>query len=442
MRVSKSSMFAGLVVAYLMLFEWKVFNADSLRPFVDAAKFAIPVLLFLLVPLRKPRTRWAALYFALSAAFLAWGLVPCFFSPKYSETLVQWLKFVPRLLVAALVAGYLVLRPQATIKIFKLLVIIGALAMVQFAVLLPVFLFELAPGFEIPGVNGVFYGPFGLLGDQASQVKWWSSAYLPVPRLTGFWPEPSNASGFLVAAFFLAQAVYAAEGRQRWRWLSYLCLLGGFAGLAGAGYVALAASAMWGVLIVRKRPGRRWSGALVGALAIGLVVFAVGGRLIPRDYLEDRPLLRAAAGVRTQDEQDVEELYGGRLELLSQNVQVWKEEPFGVGFRIPGKGFFDEASASAPVLWLTYSGLVGLLILLGVQACVFQAALSQSRRSAVSARVAQAFVALFAQHLSHGTWMSPLYIVLCVVVVLGGRAWAPATPAVDQPDLEPWPQPV
>jgi hypothetical protein len=442
MRVSKSSIFAGLVVAYVMLFEWKVFNADGLKPSMDFMKFLIPALLFLLVPLRKPRTQWAALYFALSAAFLAWGLVPCFFSPKYSETLVQWLKFVPRLLVAALVAGYLVRRPQATIKILKLLAIIGALAMVQFAALLPVFLFELDPGFEIPGVNGIFYGPFGLLGDQASQVKWWSSTYLPVPRLTGFWPEPSNASGFLFAAFFLAQAVYVAEGVRRWRWLSYLCLLGGFAGLAGAGYVAIAASVLWGVLVVRKRPGRRWSGALVGALAIALIVFAFGGRLIPRDYLEDKPLLRAAAGVRTQDELDVEDLYGGRLELLSQNVQVWKEEPFGVGFRIPGRGFFDEASSSAPVLWLSYTGFVGLLILLGVQACVFRAALSQSRRSAVGARVAQAFVALFAQHLSHGNWMSPLYILVGVILVLGDRAWASATPPVDQADLEPWPQPV
>src|SRR2546426_10520335 len=150
----------------------------------------------------------------------------------------------------------------------------------------------------------------------------------------------------LFMAFFLAQAVCAAEGRRRWQAMSYPCLLGGFATLAGAGYLAIGLGAMWGAAFIRRRTGRRAYDIVVGALAVGLVMFAVFSRLVATWYFDDMPFLRAAAGVRSSREQDVDTLYGGRLDLLDRNVLIWRGEPLGVGFRIPGKSFFDDASAS------------------------------------------------------------------------------------------------
>src|SRR3989442_1092233 len=438
----KSSIFAVTVVIYVMLFEWKLFMADALRLAVDVMKFLIPAALILWVPLRRPVTGRAVLFFVLLSLFLAWGLVPSFLSPKLDETLVQWVKFVPRLVVAALIASYVVVRPRTTATILKLLVIIGALAAIQFAVLLPVYLLELGDGIEIPGVNGTFFGPFGILGDQASAVGWYGPPSLRVLRLTGFWPEPSNASGFLLMAFFLGKALYTFEGRWRWKAMAYMCLLGGFATLAGAGYLAIAIAALWGLAVVERRPGRRLYTVVVGGLSIALLLFAVFSRLVATTYFDEVPLLRAAAGVRSSTELDIDKLYGGRLELLERNIQIWRDEPLGVGFRIPGQGFFDEASPSAPLLWMTYTGITGLMLLLASFGAVLCAAISGSRRSIVAGKIGQAWISLLVQHVSYGSWMSPIFLLVSVLVLLGDRAWEPREGEVIESERQLWSQPV
>jgi len=101
-----------------------------------------------------------------------------------------------------------------------------------------------------------------------------------------------------------------------------------------------------------------------------------------------------------------------------------------------------KPSPSAPILWLTYTGLAGLMLLLAAQASVFRSALCASRRSVIGGRVAQAWIALLVQHASYGSWMSPLFLLVCVLVVFGDRAWPSPEPIVDQSEAQLWPQPV
>ena len=84
----------------------------------------------------------------------------------------------------------------------------------------------------------------------------------------------------------------------------------------------------------------------------------------------------------------------------------------------------------------------GLMLLLAAQASVFRSALCASRRSVIGGRVAQAWIALLVQHASYGSWMSPLFLLVCVLVVFGDRAWPSPEPIVDQSEAQLWPQPV
>ena len=224
--------------------------------------------------------------------------------------------------------------------------------------------------------------------------------------------------------------------------MAYMCLLGGFATLAGAGYLAIAIAALWGLAVVERRPGRRLYTVVVGGLSIALVLFAVFSRLLATTYFDEVPLLRAAAGVRSSTELDIDKLYGGRLELLERNIQIWRDEPLGVGFRIPGQGFFDEASPSAPLLWMTYTGITGLMLLLASFGAVLCAAISGSRRSIVAGKIGQAWISLLVQHVSYGSWMSPIFLLVSVLVLLGDRAWEPREREVIESERQLWSQPV
>ena len=207
MRESKKSSFLinSLIVVYAILFEWAIFGADDFVAPVNALKLLIPGLLLLLIPIGKLDSvfRRYVIFFVL---FMLWSLIPSVFAAEYQETVVSWFKYLPRLLFVVVVGIYFLKRPGASVTVMKTLVIIGVLTVLQFLILVPAMLYDVADPFYLSGLRATHFGPLGLLGNQ-NAVMYFSELPFPVFRLTGFWHEPSNASGFLFAAFFLARAV-------------------------------------------------------------------------------------------------------------------------------------------------------------------------------------------------------------------------------------------
>jgi hypothetical protein len=320
---------------------------------------------------------------------------------------------MPRFFFAFLIGLYFLRQPEASITVMKSLVMIGALTVAQFCLLVPLLLFNLVNEFHSVGFRGAtYFGPFGILGNQTAMM-YFPGLSFPIFRLTGFWLEPSNASGFLFAVFFLARVVYLIEKKRFWRIMSYVCLTGGFLALSNAGYLAIAAPTLFACLFMKKSGGKIVYVVVLTTLALGLAFFAVRGRTLVNEQYSDSSGLKALAGARAGTEVDP---YSGRVELFQKNMDLIVSKPFGIGMQISGEGHYEDASQSAPIQWLAYTGIIGLILLLLREYQVLIIAIKYSRQSPIIMAASQAWLAMFVHHLGYGTWMTPGYLLLCALV--------------------------
>ncbi len=402
-----------VIITYVLMYEWPLFDANYIHDAVNVAKLVAPAILLLLIPGRKLYSRNFKLFIVFYFLFMLWAFIPSIVSPDAQESVVTWLKYLPRALFALLIGTYFLKQPHASIILIKCMVLIGLGTVIQFVLLVTLLYLGYAEGFTVAGAGGLYFGPLGILGNQAA---WQSFQGIPfmIYRLTGFWAEPSNASGFLFVTYFLAQGVYEIEKKRYWSVISYICLVGGFLGLSNAGYLAIAAPILFGCAFMKKSGKKIIYATVLGGLSLGLAYFAIQGRaLIAQNYADQAELqVLSGYGARTIGD----DMYGGRLELMKKNFDLVMESPLGIGLRIPGEGHF-EASASAPVMWLAYTGLIGIILLLLREREVARVAIKYSADSTIVLRMSQAWIALFTQNLVYGTWMTPMYLLLCVLVL-------------------------
>jgi hypothetical protein len=403
----------GVVTLYALLFEWQIFQGDVLLPAVNVAKLIIPVLMLVLIPIRRAPSRPLRLFFLFFLLFMIWGLVPSLLAEQFQETVSTWLKYASRLLFAFLVGLYVLRQPQASLQLMKVLVTISVLTVIQFLLLVFFYSLDMAKPFFISGITAIHYGPYGLLGNQTA-VQSFAEIPFPIFRLTGYWFEPSTASGFLFASFFLARIVHGVEKKFHWRLMSYVCCVGGFLALSNAGYLAIAAPMFFAALFMKKAGGKLAYVVILGLLSLGLAYFALQGRVLVNEKYASSGELKALSGARAGSEIDP---YGGRTDLLQKSWEVLTTQPFGIGMRVPGEGYYEQASASAPVQWLTFTGFVGLILLLLREYQLLRTAIRYARDSPLIMSAAQAWIAICTQHLVYGTWMTPFYLILATLVI-------------------------
>jgi len=180
MKIHVSTLVFILIVVYVMLFEWRnLLLAYAIQPTVYAAKFIIPVLLFLAIPLVKPYSQYLTLFMFFFASFMLWGLIPSLFTNYYPETIIQWFTFLPRLLFSLLVGIYFLRKPEASFKVVKFFIVIGVLIAIQYFLLEGIFLLGKPKAVYFPNAKGVFYGPYGMLGNQAA-IMYFPNVAFPV----------------------------------------------------------------------------------------------------------------------------------------------------------------------------------------------------------------------------------------------------------------------
>lgn len=402
-----------LTVSYILLFEWGFFEADALRYPVNAAKLLIPALLALFAAGPSKRSFHLKLFWLFYAGLVAWSLIPSVFFAEPLEGFTMWMKYIPRLLFCFAIGNYLTRNLHLMRSLMKVLVVIGCLTVAQFVILCPVFAAHLSGEVRFQGVRAAYYGTFGVLGNVAAVMNFPGLAF-PVVRLNGFWLEPSTAAGFMFAAYFMGRAVAGQEAGKLWRRMSHCCLLGGCLALSNAGYLAVATAAFCSVFLTLRGWRRIVYGPLLVTIALILVYIGLNGRSIARDYELD-PMVRAVVGLRSDYVRG--DLTGGRSDLFQHDLEIIQTNPFGVGIRIPGDGHFEEASGSAPVLWTLYTGLPGLVLLLLRESVVFLAAFRRIA-SPVARTIALGWIALSMQNISYGTWMTPMYLLLSVMVLV------------------------
>jgi hypothetical protein len=401
----------AVAFTYWIMFEWvfffypQAFGGLPLVLLTNAYKLLGPVLLIGLSGIprwrRVARSLPAGLYACLFVALLVWSLVPTLIGGDVGA----WLRLLPRLVFFIGCYSLFTQFSHSISTASKYLFVIVVVAVVQ-----NLTVFVLGSGVSIlnPVETIDLAGPFGLLGNVTSRMQFGD---VLVPRLAGFWNEPSNASSACFVAWYLARYVRQEEPPPAWSRYSWVCLLAGLLCLSNAGYIALLTSIMFGAICRRQSQ----SSTIVPVfLTLALIGIAVLGRPLVAQYQRDNLFLRSITGLRGQQPADnANELYGGRLGIASETIQAVAENPFGLGVQRVGEGGI-EGSATAPLLWLLLTGYPGLFILLSREGTIL---LAVRRLPQSGVLIAQAWVVIFVQHLSYGSWMSPLYLLVTAAVL-------------------------
>lgn len=354
------------------------------------------------------------LYIVAFGVFLGWAAVSCLLSESGAKSLIEWLKLLPRVLFFIGIVSLALTKPQVIEAVLKVFVTWCLLAVFQYAIL--VLSASHGNTTMFAGIPGTFAGPLGILGNVTATMSFPGLPW-PITRLCGFWNEPSNASASLFAAFFVARGFYIATAKLYWRVSSYALVIGGLLCLSNAGYLALAVGLLFGAVFGSK--GGRMnalSKVLTTVAAVGFLFVGAFGRGYVMTHMPDNELARAFVGVRG-DVDDIKsgalDAYGGRIMLLSMAIDTIKARPQGVGLTVGGDSGMDTLSASAPVMWLTLTGGLGLLLLLLRESAVAAAAVRHASQNRIGVAAAQAWLVVCVQHCSYGSWMNPLYFI-CV----------------------------
>jgi hypothetical protein len=217
-----------------------------------------------------------------------------------------------------------------------------------------------------------------------------------------------------------------------------VCCIGGIFTFANAGYFALGFALLTGQIVyfIRGNKNREPLVLLISA-SIFLILFSLFGRYAVIKYMPNNSMLKAITGVRgalltpnliTPSPSDASSpvvsiddtmMQRGKLANRAFDRSFYKMI-VGDGLRIPGrdsKGRGVVVSASAPVMWLFFTGIVGLIILLWRESQVIWCFVSAFPPSAYQLKIFQAWIVLFFQNMVYGTWMTPLYFLLIAFVL-------------------------
>lgn len=416
-----SWVYVFLIVFYCMLYEWVgILEIGALQPGVTALKISIPVLIILVSLPQNFDVHPAKASLVFFALFMVWSLiVTILFRSENYIGILQWVKFCFRFLFYIGICLYLVKRPQCLMPIMKLLVIIAVCTVIQYVFLEILSYMDLIDFANLETARGGrYYGPFYLLGNGTAEFSHWYS--VPKFRLTGFWLEPSTASGFLFMSLFLSLALYTVTQKIRWILAGVACCVGGFYCFANAGLFALGWSMLAGASVaILGKKNIKWS-IVLACFSIFLILFSLLGRAIAMKYFPTNKPILAMTGVRGILKVSLSkgaDISVGRIDAVKEASKTTAISPFGIGLGIPGNdGDRPVVSSSAPFYWLLYTGIIGLLILLlrelsliiAIKKCIFH--------SSFLIKIFQAWLVLFFQNMIYGTWMTPLYLLLIALI--------------------------
>jgi len=424
MNVKAHQFLVPIIVVYVMLYEWRsIFEVNCLVSFANFMKFIVPILLFIAVFTVKniETSKFFKKYILFFALFMVGGFFSSLFSTEPKECMVQWSKFLFLFIFFFSIYRYLLCSEGAIDRLLKIFIVIAVLTVIQYILLEIVTFAGSLKSFDLPTHRGGIYcGPWGILGQGSGDVYFKSMGF-SLFRLYGFWLEPSNTTGFLLACAFFAESLFIKTKRLVWRIFGIISFCGGILTFSNTAYLAIAVVGVLGEIIyLRDVRSKKTAHCIALSFYVFLIIFAVFGRAIVAKYYPDNIDLRYVSGVRDA----VDDPYRGRLELAKANfnhICKLKDLFLGIGFRIPGQdaqGRGYPISSNAPIYWFIFAGIIGLSFLILRELQVVKAVGKNIFSSILVLRVVQAWVALFVANLSYGTWMNPFYLITVAAVFL------------------------
>lgn len=415
-----------LIILEIFLYEWGIFEIGVIAPIVYTLKTYIPIFLGGIALLNRDARlpKYLVGYLLLFLLFSAVTLVACLLSSQFNESITQFIKVIPpRLFFIFSLCVLLYKYPDLITALNKILFVIAVFTFFQyfFAVLyVQLHPFEKTSLIsESRGIN--FAGPMGLFGNINTQFAIFDVQYI---RLTGFWLEPSNASGYMMSCFFLAKFVRAKVGTGIFKDIFYvLPLIGCLLCLSNAGYLTLAVSLCTFIFLSNRNPAASFVKILpfILILLIGLM-----GRELVYTFYPDNDYLKLVVGLRSTDSSSEVDFSDGRFDNYKLNFTKAAREPFGTGLRIPGEnnsgGGDKTASASAFFYLLVYTGIMGLAITLCMKGLIFRTLIGNRTYAEEKRRLLifmfSAWLCVTIQNLVYGNWMSLYYYYLAIATIV------------------------
>lgn len=412
-----SNLSVAVVFTYVMLFELVVFFAeDALLWQGMILKFILPILMFALgyrgMKAAFNENRLFYIYTSLTMVLLLWATICTSVSYDFLESIGSVARLFARLLFFCGLVGVLQLSPTFMWKCIWALLLFGIFSLAQYACLL------IGLTFGTLSANSLgFVGPFGLFG-YLMDLRNTYNIPVPLARLYGYWCEPSNASAYLFACFFLSRALLEKGFGRKWYTISWLFFAGGIFCFSNAGYFAYGMALFFGSFFVNsyKLKSNRF---FVFSCGLFLLIFGLLGRQYIHDNMGNDEIARAIVGARQSNSSGYEfDASAGRLELAALAAENATSNIFGRGIPLDSRqeAFQQAGSASAPIMWLGWTGFLGFALILLRESFLFRGAFHATRKDLASAYVAQAWIVVMAQNLSYGAWSNGFYLCLAAFV--------------------------
>lgn len=426
-----------IIGLYYLLYESVFFHHQgflgSAVILVVGGKAVLPLLLLALgggglAPLLKiPSIAFYLLSFVVLLVIVA---ISTAFSPETTVVFYDWFKLPPRLVYFVAILLIFYQKPYLFLAVAKGVLLLAGLTVLQYFILVATQGHTRQHVF--PGVDAIFAGPFGILGNVSSMFDL-PGLPISVVRLCGFWNEPSNASATLAVAYFFSRHPRFLSENRFWRRLGALSLLGAFLTLSNAGYLAIAGA--FGIRPFLQAKQRPLQSLVILSIAVFLGVSAISGRSYVARNFPNNQLIKSLFGVRedlTGRNLDEYDPFSGRLDIMTDTIGAVMQYPLGFGIYTVSSSTRTTLSASAPLIWFTYGGVLALIALIVRESVLIYTGLDKSRREPNHLILVQALVAVFLQNMSYGDLMGPLYLTLTALVLLGagvpGRRRYESTP--------------
>lgn len=336
-------------------------------------------------------------------------------SVSSTDSVVVWLKYLPRYLFFLSMAIFFIKKPNAVNFVLKGIIFLSLATALQYGIMEIFRLYNIQ--FLYPFGSAVGAGPYGLFGNITANHFFHNSPF-HLYRLSGFWTEPTGASAFLFASFFLSRYLLLVEKKKYWNSIGYLCLVGGFMTFSMAGYCALGVALSIGALLYGVHKKALFKKIGLFAVGLCLIFFALFGRTYVARYLPNVELARLIGGPPDSSLVAVDLNYaiGGRIGNIQSTHNIVSDNPIGIGFydQLSFK-MLGNQSGAAPLVWYLFTGLPGVILLFLREIWLW----IKIKRGAISPKIlflGQAYSVVAVQQLSVGDWMSPFYFVLAAAI--------------------------
>ena len=148
----------------------------------------------------------------------------------------------------------------------------------------------------------------------------------------------------------------------------------------------------------------KYRGRIAVAASIA-VLMVFGSRPFVASLFPEGEVMRAIVGIRSQSLETVDDLSSGRVSTMVTAFDVGTTSVIGEGFpTVLGDGGREGLGSAAPLLWLAFGGLPGLLLVLVWQS---QAIFGSQVGRPPSRRIFGALLCLETLAMIYGTCLSP-----------------------------------